>query len=48
MMNQKKNKVIAVVGATASGKTAYAVELAGRVNGEIISADSRLVYKGLI
>ena len=46
-MNQKKNKVIAVVGATASGKTAYAVELAGRVNGEIISADSRLVYKGL-
>lgn len=47
MMNQKKNKVIAVVGATASGKTAYAVELAGRVNGEIISADSRLVYKGL-
>lgn len=47
MMNQKKNKVIAVVGATASGKTAYAVELARRVNGEIISADSRLVYKGL-
>lgn len=46
-MNQKKNKVIAVVGATASGKTAYAVELARRVNGEIISADSRLVYKGL-
>ena len=47
MMNQKKNKVIAVVGATASGKTAYAVELARRINGEIISADSRLVYKGL-
>lgn len=47
MMNQKKNKVIAVVGATASGKTAYAVQLARRVNGEIISADSRLVYKGL-
>lgn len=44
---QKKNKVIAVVGATASGKTAYAVELAKQVNGEIISADSRLVYKGL-
>lgn len=36
-----------MLGATASGKTAYAVELAGRVNGEIISADSRLVYKGL-
>lgn len=40
-----KNKVIAVVGATASGKTAYAVELAKQINGEIISADSRLVYK---
>lgn len=41
-----KNKVIAVVGATASGKTAYAVELAKQIGGEIISADSRLVYKG--
>lgn len=39
-------KVIAVVGATASGKTAYSIELAQKVNGEIISADSRLVYKG--
>lgn len=42
----EKNKVIAVVGATASGKTSYAIELAKRCNGEIISADSRLVYKG--
>lgn len=41
------NKVIAVVGATASGKTAYAIELAKRIEGEIISADSRLVYKGM-
>lgn len=41
------NKIIAVVGATASGKTAYAVELAKQINGEIISADSRLVYKGM-
>ncbi len=40
-----KNKVIAVVGATASGKSAYAVELAKKINGEIVSADSRLVYK---
>lgn len=47
MMMQKKNKVIAVVGATASGKTAYAVNLAKQIYGEIISADSRLVYKGL-
>lgn len=45
-ITKKKNKVIAVVGATASGKTAYAIELAGQINGEIISADSRLVYKG--
>ena len=42
----KKNKVIAVVGATASGKTAYAIELAKKINGEVVSADSRLVYKG--
>ena len=42
----EKNKVIAVVGATASGKTSYSIELAKRCNGEIISADSRLVYKG--
>ena len=42
-----KDKVIAVVGATASGKTAYAIELAKKLDGEIISADSRLVYKGL-
>ena len=48
MKNQKNNKlkVIAVVGATASGKTAYAIELAKKIGGEIISADSRLVYKG--
>lgn len=41
------NKVIAVVGATASGKTAYAVELAKKINGEIVSADSRLVYRDM-
>ena len=42
-----KNKVIAVVGATASGKTSYAIELAKKINGEIVSADSRLVYKDM-
>lgn len=46
-MRENKNKVIAVVGATASGKTRYAVELAKEINGEIISADSRLVYRGM-
>ena len=42
----QKPKVIAVVGATASGKTSYAIELAKKLDGEVISADSRLVYKG--
>lgn len=41
-----KPKVIAVVGPTASGKTALAINIAKEINGEIISADSRLVYKG--
>ena len=41
-----KPKILAIVGATASGKTAYSIELAKKINGEIISADSRLVYKG--
>ncbi len=41
----QKIKVIAIVGATASGKTKYSIELAKKLNGEIISADSRLVYK---
>lgn len=45
-MTENLNKVIAVVGPTASGKTAYSIELAKKIGGEIISADSRLVYKG--
>lgn len=40
-------KVAAVVGATASGKTALAVSLAQRLDGEVISADSMQIYKGL-
>ena len=40
-------KVIVICGATASGKTALSVSLAKALNGEIISADSLLVYKGL-
>ena len=46
MNGNSQNKVIAIVGPTASGKTAYSVELAKEISGEIISADSRLVYKG--
>lgn len=45
-LTKRKQNVIAIVGATASGKTAYSIELAKKINGEIISADSRLVYKG--
>lgn len=45
--SSKKNKIIAVVGPTASGKSDLAVEIAKRINGEIISADSRQVYKGM-
>lgn len=38
-------KIIAITGPTACGKTAYAVDLAKRLDGEIISADSRQVYR---
>lgn len=41
-----KPKVIAIVGPTASGKTQMAIDLAKQIDGEIISADSRYVYKG--
>ena len=40
-------KLIAIVGLTSSGKSGLAIELARFFNGEIISADSRQVYKGL-
>ncbi len=40
-------KVISVVGPTASGKTKLAIELAKKFNGEIISADSMQIYKGM-
>ena len=41
-----KPKIIAIAGPTASGKTKMAIDLAKKVDGEIVSADSRLVYKG--
>ena len=41
------DQVIAVVGATASGKTSLAVKIAQKYNGEIISADSMQIYKGM-
>lgn len=43
----QKKKIIVVCGPTASGKSALAVEIALKFGGEIISADSVSVYKGL-
>lgn len=42
-----KPKLIAITGPSASGKTALAINLALELNGEIISVDSRQIYKGL-
>ncbi|MDD4930958.1 MAG: tRNA (adenosine(37)-N6)-dimethylallyltransferase MiaA [Candidatus Colwellbacteria bacterium] len=47
MSVKKIPKIIVVLGPTASGKSDLAVELALKNNGEIISADSRQVYRGL-
>ncbi len=43
----KKYNLITVLGPTAGGKTSYATKLALQIDGEIISADSRQVYKGM-
>ncbi len=43
----QKPKVVCIVGPTASGKTALGVKLAKMLDGEIISADSMQVYKGM-
>lgn len=45
--NIKKPFVLAVVGPTASGKTAMGIRLAKELDGEIISADSMQIYKGM-
>lgn len=41
------NKLIVILGPTASGKTDLSIKLAKKYNGEVVSADSRQVYKGL-
>lgn len=43
----KKIPLIAVVGPTASGKTALGIEIARRLNGEVVSCDSMQIYKGM-
>ena len=42
-----KEKVIVICGPTASGKTALSIELAKKINGEIVSADSMQIYKDM-
>nr|MDQ6906631.1 tRNA (adenosine(37)-N6)-dimethylallyltransferase MiaA [Chloroflexota bacterium] len=43
----EKQPLIAVLGPTASGKSGLALNLAEAFSGEIISADSRLLYRGM-
>ena len=45
-MNSAKDTIV-ILGPTGSGKTGVAIEIAKEINGEIISADSRAIYKGL-
>jgi tRNA dimethylallyltransferase len=47
MPADSRASAIAIMGPTASGKTAFALELAERLGGEIVSVDSALVYRGL-
>lgn len=47
LIESVKNKNIVIVGATGVGKTALAISLAKKSGGEIISADSRAIYKGM-
>ncbi|MBR5419746.1 MAG: tRNA (adenosine(37)-N6)-dimethylallyltransferase MiaA [Lachnospiraceae bacterium] len=47
MTEEKKRKLIIIAGPTATGKSAAAVELAKRIGGEVISADSMQVYRGM-
>ena len=42
-----ENKVLVLLGPTASGKTSLAVALANKLDGEIVSADSRQIYQGM-
>ena len=46
-LNEIKQPLIVLLGPTAVGKTALSIELAQRLNGEIISSDSRLFYRGM-
>ena len=47
MQPNRKLPLILIIGPTAVGKTEFAIQLAERLNGEIVSADSRLFYRGM-
>lgn len=47
LKNQAKSSILVIVGQTATGKSALAISLAKKFNGEVVSADSRQVYKGM-
>lgn len=47
-MNATQNRILAVLGPTASGKTGFAIRLAQDVGGEIVNCDSRQIYRELV
>ena len=47
LLSMREEPLIVVIGATATGKSQLAVDIALRYNGEVISTDSMQVYKGL-
>jgi tRNA dimethylallyltransferase len=46
-MKKSKPKIVVVLGPTSSGKSDIAIKLAKKFNGEIVSADSRQIYRGM-
>ncbi|HBB36897.1 MAG: tRNA delta(2)-isopentenylpyrophosphate transferase, tRNA dimethylallyltransferase [Candidatus Moranbacteria bacterium GW2011_GWC1_45_18] len=46
-MNSSKNKILVILGPTSSGKSDIAIKMAKKFNGEIISADSRQIFRGM-
>ena len=42
-----KSKIILISGPTASGKSKFAIQLAKKINGEVVNADSMQIYKEL-
>lgn len=46
-MEEKKDRVIVLAGPTCAGKSSFALELAKKLGGEIVSADSMQVYRGM-